>query len=66
MSILEAPKNLTRNVLIGMALGVLIASFFHYHQNSTMLFDFVEKYVSCVKLYLIFLQKNITLREKLP
>ena len=45
MSILEAPKNLTRNVLIGMALGVLIAAFFHYYQNSTMLFDFVEKYV---------------------
>ena len=45
MSILSAPKNLTRNVLIGMALGVLVAAFFHYYQNSTMLFDFVEKYV---------------------
>ena len=45
MSILSAPKNLTRNVLIGMALGVLIAAIFHYHLNSSMLFDFVEKYV---------------------
>ena len=45
MSILSAPKNLTRNVLIGMALGVLVAAFFHYYQNSTMLFDFGEKYV---------------------
>ena len=45
MSILSAPKNLTRNVLIGMALGVLIASLFHYHLNSSALFIFVEKYL---------------------
>ena len=47
MSILSAPKNLTRNVLIGMGLGVLIAAFFHYQQAviPAMLFDFVEKYV---------------------
>ena len=47
MSILSAPKNLTRNVLIGMGLGVLIAAIFHYQQAAipAMLFDFVEKYV---------------------
>ncbi len=45
MSILSAPKNLTRNVLIGMALGVLIAAFFHYYLSSSALFSYVEKYV---------------------
>ena len=45
MSILSAPKNLTRNVLIGMALGVLIAALFHYHLSSSALFIYVEKYI---------------------
>ena len=30
MNTLSAPKNLTRNVLIGMAAGVLVASVFYY------------------------------------
>ena len=47
MSVLSAPKNLTKNVLIGMALGVIIASFFYYFQNSIpqSIFGTVEKYV---------------------
>ena len=47
MGILSAPKNLTRKVLIGMGLGVLIAAIFHYQQTAipAMLFDFVEKYI---------------------
>ena len=32
MSELSAPKNLTRNVLIGMAAGVAVASAFYYGQ----------------------------------
>ena len=31
MSTLSAPKNLTRNVLIGMAAGVIVASAFFIH-----------------------------------
>jgi Na+/H+-dicarboxylate symporter len=47
MTQLETPKNLTRNVLIGMFAGVLIASFFYYSQESIsqQVFLFVEKYV---------------------
>tara|TARA_Y100001970_G_scaffold288855_1_gene417348 strand:- start:30448 stop:31710 length:1263 start_codon:yes stop_codon:yes gene_type:complete len=47
MTVLSAPKNLTRNVLLGMGLGVLIASFFFYYQEhiSSNLFEFVEKYL---------------------
>ena len=33
MNALSAPKNLTRNVLIGMAAGVLVASIFYYSQG---------------------------------
>ena len=47
MKTLDAPKNLTRNVLIGMGSGVLIASIFYYFQT-TIPSDFVqiiEKYV---------------------
>ena len=33
MSELSAPKNLTRNVLIGMAAGVAVASAFYYGQS---------------------------------
>ena len=32
MKTLDAPKNLTRNVLLGMTLGVIIASIFFYFQ----------------------------------
>ena len=44
---LETPKNLTRNVLIGMFAGVLFASLFYYSQDfiSQQIFLFVEKYV---------------------
>ena len=47
MTQLETPKNLTRNVLIGMFAGVLIASLFYYTQEfiSQQIFLFVEKYV---------------------
>ena len=47
MTQLETPKNLTRNVLIGMFAGVLIASLFYYSQEFTsqQIFLFVEKYV---------------------
>ena len=33
MNALSAPKNLTRNVLIGMAAGILVASTFYYLQG---------------------------------
>ena len=47
MTQLETPKNLTRNVLIGMFAGVLFASLFYYSQEfiSQQVFLFVEKYV---------------------
>ena len=47
MTQLETPKNLTRNVLIGMFAGVLFASLFYYSQEFTsqQIFLFVEKYV---------------------
>ena len=47
MNTLSAPKNLTRNVLIGMGLGILIASIFYYSQNtlSQSLSLGIEKYV---------------------
>ena len=47
MTQLETPKNLTRNVLIGMFAGVLIASLFYYSQEfiSQQFFLFAEKYV---------------------
>ena len=47
MTQLETPKNLTRNVLIGMFAGVLIASLFYYSQEFTsqQIFLFVEKYI---------------------
>ena len=47
MTQLETPKNLTRNVLIGMFAGVLIASLFYYSQEfiSQQIFLFAEKYV---------------------
>ena len=46
MTQLETPKNLTRNVLIGMFAGVLFASLFYYSQEfvSQQIFLFVEKY----------------------
>ena len=47
MTQLETPKNLTRNVLIGMFAGVLFASLFYYSQEfiSQQFFLFAEKYV---------------------
>ena len=47
MTQLETPKNLTRNVLIGMFAGVIFASLFYYSQESIsqQIFIFVEKYV---------------------
>ena len=47
MSTLSPPKNLTRNVLIGMATGVMIASAFYYGQHliSPSIFSGVEKYI---------------------
>ena len=47
MKTLDAPKNLTRNVLLGMTLGVLIASIFFYFQTQipVALFENVEKYI---------------------
>ena len=47
MSVLSPPKNLTKNVLLGMAAGVLIASVFYYTQDSIPagLYVTIEKYV---------------------
>ena len=47
MNALSAPKNLTRNVLIGMAAGILIASIFYYSQGliSENISQGVEKYL---------------------
>ena len=47
MNTLSAPENLTRNVLIGMGLGVLVASIFYYSPNlvpQTLSLG-IEKYV---------------------
>ena len=47
MSVLSPPKNLTKNVLLGMAAGVLIATVFYYTQDSIPagLYLTIEKYV---------------------
>ena len=47
MNTLSAPKNLTRNVLIGMAAGVLVASIFYYTSGfiSENISVVVEKYI---------------------
>ena len=47
MSVLSPPKDLTKNVLLGMAAGVLIASVFYYTQDSIPagLYLTIEKYV---------------------
>lgn len=47
MRTLDAPKNLTRNVLFGMGSGVLIASIFYYFQTTipSDFFQIIEKYV---------------------
>ena len=47
MNALSAPKNLTRNVLVGMAAGVLIASIFYYFQGliSENISLVIEKYI---------------------
>ncbi len=47
MNALSAPKNLTRNVLIGMAAGILVASTFYYSQGfiSEDISVGVEKYI---------------------
>ena len=47
MSALSPPKNLTKNVLLGMAAGVLIASVFYYSQDliPAGLYLTIEKYV---------------------
>ena len=47
MSVLSPPKNPTKNVLLGMAAGVLIASVFYYTQDSIPagLYLAIEKYV---------------------
>ncbi len=47
MKTLDAPKNLTRNVLLGMTLGVIIASIFFFFraQIPVDVFQAVEKYI---------------------
>ena len=47
MSQLDPPKNLTRNVLVGMFTGVLLASIFFYFQDSISqsIFLGIEKYI---------------------
>ena len=47
MSVLSPPKNLTKNVLLGMAAGVLLASVFYYSQDliAAGLYLTIEKYV---------------------
>ena len=47
MSVLSPPKNLTKNVLLGMAAGVLLASVFYYSQDliPAGLYLTIEKYV---------------------
>ena len=47
MSVLSPPKNLTKNVLLGMAAGVFIASVFYYSQDliPAGLYLTIEKYV---------------------
>ena len=47
MSQLDPPKNLTRNVLVGMFAGVLLASVFFYFQDSISqsIFLGIEKYI---------------------
>ena len=47
MSQLDPPKNLTRNVLVGMFAGVLLASIFFYFQDSIsqLIFLGIEKYI---------------------
>ena len=47
MSPLDPPKNLTRNVLLGMFLGVLLASVFFYFENSFSIsfIQVIEKYL---------------------
>ena len=47
MSQLDPPKNLTRNVLVGMFAGVLLASIFFYFQDliSQSIFLGIEKYI---------------------
>ena len=47
MSQLDPPKNLTRNVLVGMFAGVLLASIFFYFQDSISqsIFFGIEKYI---------------------
>ena len=47
MSQLDPPKNLTRNVLVGMFSGVLLASIFFYFQDliSQSIFLGIEKYI---------------------
>ena len=47
MSVLSPPKNLTKNVLLGMAAGVLLASVFYYSQDliPASLYLTIEKYV---------------------
>ena len=47
MSTLSAPKNLTRNVLIGMAAGVAVASAFYYGQSmiSDSVYLVIQNYV---------------------
>ena len=50
MKTLDAPKNLTRNVLLGMTLGVIIASIFYYFQAQIPVdvFQAVDKYIFCL------------------
>ena len=47
MNVLSPPKNLTKNVLLGMAAGVILASALYYNQDliPTGLYLAVEKYV---------------------
>ena len=47
MNTLSAPENLTRNVLIGMGLGVLVASIFYYSPDlfPQSLSAGIEKYI---------------------
>ena len=54
MNALSAPKNLTRNVLIGMAAGILVASIFYYSQGLIS-----ENISLCVEKYLFNLGGQI-------
>ena len=55
MSPLDPPKNLTRNVLLGMFVGVFLAYIFFYFQDSfhQSVFQGIEKYLFKEKITFI-------------